>query len=283
MLVVLASTQGIDYSQTQDAGQDIRFIDADGTTVLAHEIEEWDESGTSYVWVKVPQIDGSSNTDYIWMYYGNPSAPDGQDPENVWTGSYRMVYHLEGNPAQSGGVITDSTPNNFDATNQGSTNAVGFIAGAQEFNGSNQYVNLGSDLAVINNVSAATLSAWIRSDTVSSRGDIIALSIGGASTEQSRASIYSENDEVGIVARTRDDNSDPNSIRTTTDPIAQTTWQYVAAVIDYAGDAVTIYVDGVSQTLSGPASFVGTTTDNTNSANNALGSEDDTDAKEMDS
>ncbi|MGH7408685.1 MAG: DUF2341 domain-containing protein, partial [Candidatus Methylomirabilales bacterium] len=69
VLVVLNSTR-IDYSQTQNAGQDLRFTDSDGTTLLAHEIEKWDEAGTSYVWVKVPQIDGSSTTDHIWMFYG---------------------------------------------------------------------------------------------------------------------------------------------------------------------------------------------------------------------
>ncbi len=48
-------------------------MDANGT-LLAHEIESWNESGTSYVWVSVPQIDASSGTDYIWMYYGNAAA-----------------------------------------------------------------------------------------------------------------------------------------------------------------------------------------------------------------
>ena len=59
VLVVLNSSR-IDYSKTQDAGQDLRFYDADGTTKLAHEIEQWNELGNSYVWVKVPQIDASS-------------------------------------------------------------------------------------------------------------------------------------------------------------------------------------------------------------------------------
>ncbi|MBX4187907.1 MAG: DUF2341 domain-containing protein, partial [Candidatus Doudnabacteria bacterium] len=46
----------VDYAQTQNSGQDIRFIDADGSTVLSYEIEFWNEAGTSTVWVKVPQI-----------------------------------------------------------------------------------------------------------------------------------------------------------------------------------------------------------------------------------
>ena len=62
---------------------DLRFVDRDGT-LLPHEIETWNEAGTSYVWVKVPQIDGSSGTDHIWLYYGNAAAPDAQNVAAVW-------------------------------------------------------------------------------------------------------------------------------------------------------------------------------------------------------
>ena len=75
VLIKLDSSR-INYAATQDQGQDIRFVDSNDTDVLPHEIEMWDEAGTSYVWVKVPQIDGSSDTDYIWMYYGNSGASD---------------------------------------------------------------------------------------------------------------------------------------------------------------------------------------------------------------
>ena len=59
VLVVLDNSR-IDYNNTQNNGEDIRFYDADNVTLLSHEIEEWNESGQSYVWVNIPQIDGSS-------------------------------------------------------------------------------------------------------------------------------------------------------------------------------------------------------------------------------
>ncbi len=46
------------------------------------------------MWVKVPQIDGYSNTDHIWIYYDNVFASDNQDPANVWTFSYDGVWLL---------------------------------------------------------------------------------------------------------------------------------------------------------------------------------------------
>ncbi|MHC5115041.1 MAG: DUF2341 domain-containing protein, partial [Planctomycetota bacterium] len=113
VLVVLDSSR-IDYTKTLNAGEDLRFVDADDTTVLSHEIEEWNESGTSYVWVKVPQVDGSSDTDSIWMYYDNTGAADGQDPGAVWTNGYEGVWHLNTDPtlAPPGTITFDSVTTN---------------------------------------------------------------------------------------------------------------------------------------------------------------------------
>ena len=106
VLVSLTSDR-IDYAAIQNAGEDIRFIDTDGLTELTYEIESWDESGTSYVWVKVPQIDGSSNSDYIWIYYDNIGAADNQDAPNVWTNGYSGVWHLKEDPTAGGGPWYD--------------------------------------------------------------------------------------------------------------------------------------------------------------------------------
>ncbi len=104
VLVRLDSTR-VEYFRTQNAGQDIRFVDADDTTLLAHEIERWDEAGNSYVWVRVPQIDGGSNADYMWMYYGHATAPDGQNAAGVWDADFTLVQHLE----ETSGTHFDST------------------------------------------------------------------------------------------------------------------------------------------------------------------------------
>ncbi len=117
VLVVLKGSR-IDYTKTLNGGEDLRFIDSDDSTVLAHEIEQWDESGTSYVWVKVPRVDGSSDTDFIYMYYDNFTAPDAQDITGVWSNGYAAVWHLNESPAngvaghidsaiEGGGLVID--------------------------------------------------------------------------------------------------------------------------------------------------------------------------------
>ena len=100
----------VDYSATQTQGQDIRFLIPSGT-VLDHEIERWNESGESLIWVRVPLINGGSSGDYIRMYYGNSGAPDGQNPENVWDDNFMAVLHMNQEPDGSTGDITDSARN----------------------------------------------------------------------------------------------------------------------------------------------------------------------------
>ena len=109
VLVKLNSSR-VDFAKTQNGGEDVRFIDANNVTLLPHEIEQWDESSNSFVWVKVPQIDASSTEDYMWMYYGNTTALDGQDGPNVWDSNFRMVHHMD----EASGGLVDSTIGGYD-------------------------------------------------------------------------------------------------------------------------------------------------------------------------
>ncbi len=70
-IMVRIEKDAIDYKQTQDQGQDLRFTD-DQNKLLDHEIERWDEKGASIVWVRIPALKQSGNPlPTIWMYYGN--------------------------------------------------------------------------------------------------------------------------------------------------------------------------------------------------------------------
>jgi hypothetical protein len=161
-VLVCLDTTNIDYNQTQDNGGDIRFVDLDGT-VLKHEIEKWDETGTSYVWVKVPQIDASPATDHMWMYYGNPLAPDGQDPTQVWTNGFAAVWHLSETTGGTG-AIKDSTANNNDGTDYHTPTlgATGQIDGAVDLNGTDEWIFVDDDNSL--DITEGTLEAWVNPD-----------------------------------------------------------------------------------------------------------------------
>lgn len=136
---------------------DVIFRDANGS-LLKWEWEKKAPTGESIAWVKIPKIDASSNTDYIYMDYGNPSATDQSDAVNVWTNGYAAVWHMN----QASGNITDSTGNNTGVANGTLTyNDTSKIGGAIGFDGSTAYFNAGSHSS-IDDVTPRTYQAWAR-------------------------------------------------------------------------------------------------------------------------
>ena len=166
-VLVKLSSSNFDYSHGKSDGADLRFIDEDDSTELKYHIEDWDTSGTSYLWVKVTQIDGSSSTDSIWMYYGNLSASDVQDTSGTYDSSYVGVWHLN----ETSGTHYDATSNDNDGTAYGGViqDTVGKIGGADYFGDvMDDYVDFGAAIISGNEV---TYGAWINWDTLSPYGE----------------------------------------------------------------------------------------------------------------
>ncbi|MHC4662998.1 MAG: DUF2341 domain-containing protein, partial [Planctomycetota bacterium] len=174
------------FAGAQADGDDIRFIDDDGSTQLAYEIEEWDSvDNRAEIWVKIPILEGAVTTDHIWIYYGNSVVGSGANPTQVWDSSFDGVWHL----GEEGiGTRYDSTLNSKDGTpvNYVGTEAcTGWINGADNFDGVNDYIDLVSSV----NVSMpATISFWAKADTSAST-----LHILSGSTLEHRIAISATN------------------------------------------------------------------------------------------
>jgi hypothetical protein len=167
-VLVRLSSSRINYAQTQDNGEDLRFIDADGVTVLYYEIEEWNESGESVVWVRVPQIDASPTADYIIMYYGNTLAAAGQNPQAVWDAHYELVWHCGEQPAGANDV-TDSTGNNRDGTTtnmEPGDRVSGHMGFGLDLDGTDEWINVNSpDPGFFHDLfSTKSFEIWINAD-----------------------------------------------------------------------------------------------------------------------
>ena len=157
VLIMLNSTR-IDYTKTNDSGKDIRFVDADNTTKLPYEIEIWNETNQSFVWVNIPNINVNA-TDYIWIYYNYPAIADEQNRTGTWNSNFKGVWHL-GNGTTIN--ATDSTSNNNNGTVNGNPVATsGQIDGAVDFDGTGDYIGLGSG-ASLDFLSSITLSGWVK-------------------------------------------------------------------------------------------------------------------------
>lgn len=164
-VLVKLTSSNFDFSKAQSAGQDIRFTDSDGTTLLSYEIEKWDSvNSQAWVWVKKPSIDTTGN-DNIYFYYGNSSAADAQAATSVWNSNYVAVFHLKESGNGTAGEYKDSTSNAYNGQGGSGTaskvptlTASGQLDGAQTFDGGNDVIRTTAGTGM--SVSAGTISAW---------------------------------------------------------------------------------------------------------------------------
>jgi len=260
-VLVKLSSSNIDYTKTQDSGRDIRFTDTDGSD-LAYEIEKWDETGTSWVWVKVPQIDINSSTDYIYLYYGNTSATDHQQATSVWSANYAGVWHIKETGNGTAGEYADSTNTNNGQGGGGTSSAVptlsssGQLDGAQTFDGGD-YIATANTTNAISNTSTYTIELWFKTSAASaSDGRIYAEGSTTTDTPIAFLAYGFLSTEVRLFAR--DNSNAAVSLGSTTTGLNNNAWHY--AVGTRNGSTFTVYVDGSSS--GSTTSTIGTTTIN---------------------
>lgn len=235
VLVKLTSPGRIDYTKTQDAGQDIRFVDADGVTELPYEIEKWDEAGTSSIWVKVPDIPSGSTTDYIWMYYNNTEAQDTQDRTSVWNSGYKLVHHFN----ESGTTDMDDSTSNSNmgtkkAVSEPNTVSTGQIDGAQDFDGTNDKV-----ISSVAEHSPYTLEAWVKLDAIANKNITVRAYTDPTSTWSHQLRTSTDKFEHKLW-----DGASQSVTGTTT--VSTGTWYYVAGTAVNSG-SMYLYVNGASE------------------------------------
>ena len=136
--VLLVRRTDAEFAAARADGFDFVVTQNDGTTKLKHEIVKWDNVGNELVlFVKVPTLYALQDTG-LWLYYDNPAAADQQDITNTWPATYKMVHHLNDN-------FLDSTSNDNDATEQGTTKVDGLVGDARDFNNSSDKIEIPDD------------------------------------------------------------------------------------------------------------------------------------------
>ena len=246
MLVRLNASR-IDYADTQDAGQDLRFVDADGTA-LAHEIERWDEQGTSEVWVRVPRVEPSTTTDYFWLYYRDPAASDGQNRMAVWTAAYALVYHFEEDPSGAAPQVLDSTSFSNHGTSAGSMAANALIAGpigrALAFDGNNDWLSAANDPSI--ELSAEVSITWFARRSGNATQYVCDMESPGSEAESDNHlyELYFESDNS--LTMEWEFGGGNNAIVSSTAPTATApgVWSHYAATRDVTANQVRFYENG---------------------------------------
>ncbi len=112
-------------------GSDIWFTDWQGN-VIPHEIDLWNASGASYIWVRVPELAGKSTS--ITMHWGEARTAAQTSSANVWKnnkdgrGGYVGVWHMGVRAASD--PEPDATGNGLDAVPYSETSSIGDMVGS---------------------------------------------------------------------------------------------------------------------------------------------------------
>jgi len=231
-LISLTSDSDLTARARSD-GYDILFTSNNGSTKLNHE-RTYYSAGTLLAWVKVPYVSSSVDT-VIYMYYGNSGASDQQNAEGAWDSSHKAVWHFQNS-------LLDSTSNNNDGTNDGSTDTPsGKIGRARSFDGFNDRVSLGTG-AIINPLEPFTISAWIYVDTTPAINRHYAIfSKANAGSDLNALGFfvgqYAPSDRYLVLATNNGSWTDHVS----TSQVPLTTWTHVAIVVERA--SYTFYIN----------------------------------------
>jgi len=233
-------------SKALSTGADIVFTSSNGTTKLAHEIEEYTSSnGELWAWVKVPSLSSSADTT-IYMYYGGP--PGEEDPAEVWTNGYAGVWHLKEDGNTTAGGYPDSTSNSNDGTGvsmTSSSDVTGQISRGQNFDGSADYIDLGSS-SPFRQTSAITYSYWTNIPTGSSGGHVMGTAVSGG---HGSGGMNNTTGTINFSWTPADPGSDRNYSASVS--LSNDNWYYVVNTIDFSGSTSgSIYLNGQDQSAT---------------------------------
>jgi hypothetical protein len=237
-VLINLSSSNFNYSKALANGSDLRFIDADGSTVLKHHNESWDTSGYSNIWVNATNIAASSSTDYIWMYYGNSDAGNVEDESGTYSHYYQGVWHLAEDPGPGGSDdIKDSTSNANHGTADSSMTSADLVdvqvGKGIDFDGDStedDYIGLKSTIAQ----TVGSYEFWIYPTEIGSGGN---KENNILCSDAYTSRIYTDTQYFEIETDT-----DAEYFQFTTQGLTANTLYY--AVFARNGDAVDLYIDG---------------------------------------
>ncbi len=232
-----------DFSSPAD-GADLRVTDTATGQTLAHEIELWNPSGTSVVWVSVATLSGTATE--LTLHWKNPAAsmPGYTTSGSAWDYGFSGVWHLDATAA------ADSTREGNHGTAYGNVTAMpGLLGQALAFNGSNyvqvpHHTSLGADVAT-----NLTLSTWFRpSVTLQRTNDTIRLIEKG----DGYFFIQGYSSQGGLVFLFKQNDTNLTSIGNGAD-IPSNEWHHACAT--YNGATMRLFLDGTqvaSTSRTGP-------------------------------
>jgi biopolymer transport protein ExbB len=223
-VLVRLSDANFQFASAAADGGDLRFVAADGKTLLSHQVESYDNLlNEAFVWVNVPNLKPSAK-ETIYLYFGN-AAPDGApEASHAFDGDTALVYHFAGR----GVAPTDATGNNNNATAPATT-AEGSLVG-------NGLRLLGTAVSIPSSPSlewkagqTLTIATWVKPAALQENAVILSRGEGG----QMFQLLLDQGVPVIKLGTAR---SQPAA------PVAANAWSHLAVVAD--GKALQLFLNG---------------------------------------
>jgi biopolymer transport protein ExbB len=232
-VLIRLHTGNFSFSGAKEDGSDIRFVSSDDKSPLKHHIEKFDPAEEiALIWVKVPRISGVFDQDSIWMYYGNESAPDGQDAGGVYDVNQVAVYHLgeqDGHPKDATAYGNHAS---FFSGKLGNPSVAG--SGAR-FGGAGEKMTVPRSPS-LNFAKGFTFSAWVHPEQTSGISQLFSWDDGSRSIT------------VGIDNGMAYGSAAAGKGNTATTPrtasLSAGSWQHLAMTVE-PDNRITLYVNGV--------------------------------------
>lgn len=240
-ILVKLNNTNFDFTKARSDGFDIRFTESDGTTLLKYERERHDNAlELAEYHVKVPTVSSTTNS-YIYMYYDDPDASDGDDSTNVWDSNFLFVTHLI--DISSSTVKNSKTGTSYNKTSANNPNQInGQIYKGQDFD-SGEYIDLNADFNINGNGSIEAIVnpdslTGLFGNTIVGRADNTGLS------KYADISLYLSNTNGYVSIQIGDTST--YQIFNSTLAASISTWQYVAVKAD--GTNLSAHLNASNQT-----------------------------------
>lgn len=167
-VLIRLDENNFDFSQANPDGSDLVFTGAANGRALSHEIEYWDTATKRGVlWVRTDTILGNNNTQYIQMYWGNPTAATARNNGVVFdtAAGFQGVWHL-GDRIDA--PAFDATGNRYHGTSPDTAcpqTTEGIIGNGKLFDGIDDYISMPNTATSKLDFPAGgtyTISAWVK-------------------------------------------------------------------------------------------------------------------------
>lgn len=218
------------FTDLAEKGKDIRVLADDEKTPLKFYIEKLDPvNEMALIWVKLPKDIAKSAEPGIWLYYGNPTAVDGQDAAGSYDVSQVLSYQFD-----SSGV-KDLTANANNPSETTASTEGGLIADAAAFQGGQIIRVPAAPSLQMSPTTGWTVTTWLKCDQAHQQNSVLFQRAGANSSVTLAIKEQTPYLEITNAAGVKQEFSAQFTV-------AADAWHHLALVA--TADSFVIYIDG---------------------------------------